>query len=134
MNALSGSRIRRGACLAGASLRLDHVPDFGGDIRLAEPRDAPDAARRGHVDFREIAVDDVDADEQQSALAQRRAQCLADLALAWGEIGGLRRAPADHVGAQIVRRAHTRLTAPANSQRVSRQELVMQVPRDEILA
>jgi len=69
-----------------------------------------------------------------SPRAQRQVQCLADLALRWGELGGLRRAAADHVGAQIVRRAHTRLTAPANSQRVSRQELVMQVPRDEILA
>ena len=41
-----------------------------------------------------------------SPRAQRQVQCLADLALAWGEIGGLRRAPADHVGAQIVRRRH----------------------------
>jgi hypothetical protein len=45
-------------------LLLDHVPDFRGDIRPAEPRDGANAGRRGHVDFGEIAVDDVDADEQ----------------------------------------------------------------------
>ncbi len=54
-------------------LGLDHVPDFRGDVRPAEPRDGADAGRRGHVDLGQVAVDDVNADKQQSARAQRRA-------------------------------------------------------------
>src|ERR1700704_556414 len=55
-------------------LLLDHIPNLRRDIRPAELGDGADAGRRGHVDLGETAVDDVDADEQQSALAQRRAQ------------------------------------------------------------
>jgi hypothetical protein len=64
------------------TLRLDHVPDFRRDIRTAEPRDRANSRRQGHVDLGEMAVDDVDADKQQSALAQRGTQPLTDFALA----------------------------------------------------
>src|SRR5436853_4786334 len=74
----------RGTAVTLPPLLLNHVPDFRGDVRPAKARDGADAGWRGHVDFGEVAVDDVDADEQQSALAQRRTQCFADFALARG--------------------------------------------------
>src|SRR5450631_3537670 len=84
--------LRLGGCNGGLRLRLqsalrpplllDHIPYLRRDIRPAEPGDGADARRRGHVDLGEMAVDDVDADEQQSALAQAWAETLADFALA----------------------------------------------------
>src|SRR5450631_287173 len=85
-------------------LLLDHIPDLPSHIRSAEPRNRANSRRRGDVDLGEMAVDDVDADEQQSALAQRRAQRVADFALTRRKLGGLRGAAADHVGAQVIRR------------------------------
>src|SRR5258706_15073439 len=72
-----------------APLFLDHVPDFRRDIRAAEPGDGANAGWGGDVDLGEMAVDDVDADKQQSALAQRRAEALTDFALAWRKLSGL---------------------------------------------
>src|ERR1700687_3722686 len=100
----SGRKRAGGPCnaeLFSGPLVLDRVPDPGRDIRAAEPGDGADAGRRGDVDLGEVAVDDVDADEQQSALAQAWPQRRADFALAVRKLGGLRRAPAHHVGAQI---------------------------------
>src|SRR5450432_1075039 len=77
-------------------LLLDHVPDHRRYIRAAEPGNGADAGRGGDVDLGEIAVDDVDADEQQSALAQAWAQFGADFALARREVGGLGGAAAHH--------------------------------------
>src|SRR5579864_8755478 len=65
-----------------ASFRLDLVPDQRRDIRAAEIFDGADAGRRGDVDFRQKIADHVDADEQQAALAQRRAEPLADMPFA----------------------------------------------------
>src|SRR5712691_12795045 len=89
-----------------APLGLDLVPDHRCDVRPAESLDRPDAGRRGDVDLGEEAVDHVDADEQEPALAQRRPDRRANLALARGEVGLRRRAAAHHVGAQIIGRRH----------------------------
>src|SRR5450631_3198218 len=108
--------LRLGGCNGGLRLRLqsalrpplllDHVPDLRRHIRSAQSRNRANARWRRHVDLGEMAVDDVDADEQQSALAQAWAETLTDFALARREVGGLGGAAADHVGAQIVRRRH----------------------------
>src|SRR6185437_749407 len=82
---------------------FDRVPDLRRDVGSAEAGDGADAGRRGYVDLGEIAVDHVDADKQQSALSQLRAERRADFPLARREVGRLRRAAAHHVGAQIVR-------------------------------
>jgi hypothetical protein len=47
----------------------DHIPDFRCDIGAAKPRDGANAGRRGDVDFGQVAVDHVDADEQQPVFA-----------------------------------------------------------------
>jgi|SRR5580658_8821873 hypothetical protein len=52
--------------LACPDLRLDCVPDHGGDVRAAEALDDADAGRRGDVDLGKIAVDHVDARKQQA--------------------------------------------------------------------
>src|SRR5262245_39783124 len=51
---------------------LDLVPDHGRHVGAAEVLDRPDAGRRGDVDLGEVAVDHVDTDEEEPALAQRR--------------------------------------------------------------
>src|ERR1700745_4293802 len=51
-----------------AALVLDHVPDPRRDVRAAQPRNGADAGGRGDVDLGQVAVDHVDADEQQPAL------------------------------------------------------------------
>src|SRR5262249_1660844 len=86
--------------------RLDLVPDHRRYVRTAEIFHRADAGRRGDVDLGEVTVDHVDADEEEPALAQRPADALADLALARGELGFLRRAAAHHVRAEIVGRGH----------------------------
>src|SRR5262245_44110081 len=83
---------------------LDPIPDHRGHILAAEVLDRPNAGRRGDVDLGEETVDHVDADEPEPALAQRRADRDADLALACGQLGVLRGAATHHVGAQVVRR------------------------------
>src|SRR4029077_10400994 len=104
---MRGLRYRQAApVLASGPLFLDLVPDQRSDIGAAEILDGTDAGRRGDVDLRQKVADHVDADEQQAALAQRRAEPRADLALARGEVGGRRYAAAHHVGAQVVRRRH----------------------------
>jgi hypothetical protein len=87
-------------------LFLDLVPDQRRDVGAAEILHRADAGRRGDVDLGEEAVDHVDADKQQAALAQRRPEPGADFALAVAQVGGLGHAAAHHVGAQIVRRRH----------------------------
>src|SRR5437879_5648161 len=88
------------------ALRLDGIPDLSSDVRPAESGDGADAGGAGDVDLGKIAVDHVDADEQQSSLAQRGAERGADFAFALREFGGLRGAAADHVGAEVVGRRH----------------------------
>ena len=82
------------------------VPDLRGDVRTSKLGDRPNTRRRGDVDLGEIAVDDIDADKQQSALAQCGTDPLTDLALAGRQIGRLRCSAADHIGAQIIRGGH----------------------------
>src|SRR5262249_37821819 len=86
--------------------RPDLVPDHHRDVRAAEILHRADAGRRGDVDLGEEAVDHVDADEQQAALAQRRAESCADLTLARIELGRLSNAAPHHVRAQVVRLRH----------------------------
>ena len=88
------------------ALGLDRVPDRHGEIGAAEPLDRADAGRRGDVDLGQIAVDHVDADEQKAAPLELRPDRRADLALARGELGFLRRPAAHHVGADVVGRRH----------------------------
>src|SRR4051812_12458663 len=64
------------------ALGLDGIPDLRSHVGAVETLDRADARRRRHVDLGEVAVDHVDADEQQAALAQRRAERGADLTLA----------------------------------------------------
>src|SRR5262249_9879909 len=82
------------------------VPVHGRHVRTAEIFHRADARRRGDVDFGEVTVDHVYADEEQPALAQRGADALADVALARGQLGFLRNTAAHHVGAQIVGHRH----------------------------
>src|SRR5512132_2169872 len=65
-------------------LRLDHVPDHGGDVRAAKLGHLADAGGRGDVDLSEIVTDHVDADKDQSALFQLRPKPGADLLVAGG--------------------------------------------------
>src|SRR3954454_6466175 len=51
------------------ALLLDRIPDLRRHIRPAEPCDGADAGGGGDVDLGQVAVDHVDADEQQAALA-----------------------------------------------------------------
>src|ERR1700759_2119312 len=53
-----------------APFLLDSVPDLCGDVGAIESRDRPNAGRRRHIDFSEIAVDDVDTDKQKPAFLQ----------------------------------------------------------------
>src|ERR1043166_4396383 len=78
---------------------LNLIPNQRRDIRAAKPLDRPDAGRRSDVDLGQIAVDHVDAHEQEATLAQRRPEPRADLALARRKVGRLRRAAPHHVGA-----------------------------------
>src|SRR5215475_8771223 len=66
-------------------LGLDLVPDQCRDVGPAKILDRANARRRGDIDFGQIAVDHVNADEQQAALTQRRSDALADLDLALGQ-------------------------------------------------
>src|ERR1700742_4231404 len=68
-----------------APLLLDRIPDHRRHVRAAETGNGADARRRGDVDLGEVAVDHVDADEQEPALAQLRRQRGANLALAVGK-------------------------------------------------
>src|SRR5712671_6469334 len=92
--------------LSSAALLFDRVPNHCRDVRPVKPGDGADAGRRSDVDLGEKTVDDVDEDEQQTALAQLGRKRRADFALARGEVGGLRRTAAHHVGAQVVGRRY----------------------------
>ncbi len=52
---------------------FDGVPDVGFDADPVEAVDLLDAGRRGHVDLGHEAADHVDADEDEAALGERRA-------------------------------------------------------------
>ena len=99
----AATRRRAGISRRSASILSQIAAAISG---AAEILDRADAGRRGDVDLGEEAVDHVDADEEKPALAQRRPEPGADLALALGEVGRLGHAAAHHVGAQIVRRRH----------------------------
>ena len=88
-------------------LRLDGVPDRDREIGAAEPLDRADAGRRGDVDLGEMAVDHVDADEEQPALAAARADA-SRRSRARARVSSvvLRRAAAHHVGADVVACGH----------------------------
>ena len=96
-----------------APFLLDLVPDQRRDVRPAEILDGADAGRRGDVDLGELAVDHVDADEHQAALAQRRADGRADLALALASVRLSFGAPPRTMLERRSSAAGTRLTAPA---------------------
>ncbi len=62
--------------------RLDGVPDAGLEADVVEAVNLLQPRRRGDVNFRQVAADHVDADEDQAPLLQGRADGLADLAVA----------------------------------------------------
>ena len=73
--------------LGAPPLGLDRVPDRHREIGAAQALDGAQAGRRGHVDLGQIAVDHVDADEQQAAPLQLRPDAGANLLLARGQLG-----------------------------------------------
>src|SRR5262249_35118190 len=85
-----------------APLRLDVVPDHRRNVWPAHVFDRPNAGGRCNVDFREIAVDHVDANEQQASLTQGGTDPLADFSFAFGQFSSRRYAPTNHIGSQIV--------------------------------
>ena len=73
------------SCRVETALRqaaVDGVPDQGLDADTVEAVDLLDAGRRGDVDLGQVIAEHVDADEDQPALAQRRADRPADLQIA----------------------------------------------------
>src|SRR3546814_7569856 len=69
---------------------FDRVPDQAGDIGAVEPLDLLDAGRRGHVDLGEPVAEHVDADEDESLIAQRRPDRTAEFQIgsaSWRERG-----------------------------------------------
>src|SRR5256885_3374099 len=105
----------RGSLYARTPLVFDHVPDHRGHVRAVKILDGADSGRGGDIDLGEEAVDHVDADKDQSAFAQGRADPGADVAFALGEAGLLRSAAPHHVGAQIVCRWQDRKSTRLNS-------------------
>src|SRR5690606_2418655 len=69
-----------------APLALDGIPEQAGNVGPAEALDLADAGRRGDVDFRHVVADHVDADEDEAAFLQRRADAGANLALALRQV------------------------------------------------
>src|SRR4029434_10532293 len=63
-------------------LSLDLVPDQCRNVAPAKILDRANAGWRGDIDFGQIAIDHVNAHEQQATLTQRRSYALADLDLA----------------------------------------------------
>ena len=104
--AAAESRLHPGGPVGGAVTGLDHIPDLGFQGDAVEAVDLLDAGGRGDVDLRHEAADHVDADEDQSAFFQRRADGFADLQVAAAEVR-LLRLPADmHVGPGLALRRH----------------------------
>src|SRR3546814_5281850 len=95
-----------GAALAEAA--LDRVPDPRLQLHPVEAVDLLEAGRRGDVDLGQMRADHVDADEDQAALLQGRADRLADLALAGRQRRLLRGAADMQVGARLARRRQDR--------------------------
>src|SRR5258706_1428659 len=91
---------------AGVEAALDGVPDVALERDAVEAVDLLQAGRRGDVDLRQIVADHVDADENQAALGQRRADDLADLALAGGQARLLGAAADMQVGTGLAGRRH----------------------------
>ena len=80
----------------------------------AEALHLADARRRGDVDLGQIIADHVDADEDEAAALQLRADRLADLALALRQLVGSGRPPTCMLE-RASPSAGTRLMAPASS-------------------
>ena len=59
--------------LMNASLCFDNVPNRASEIAAAESLNSAQTGRRSHVDLREIAIDDVDADEDEASAFELRA-------------------------------------------------------------
>src|SRR6185437_16506232 len=70
------------------------LPQRLGGVDAGERLERDGAGRRGHIDLGQVVADHVDADEQQPAGLQLRADGGADLAVAGGQLDGLG-APAD---------------------------------------
>src|SRR5690606_37655048 len=69
---------------------LDRVPDHARRIAVVETVDRDDPGWRGDVVLGPpFAADHVDADEDEAAYLERRAEDVANLLLARGEFGGL---------------------------------------------
>ena len=75
-------------------LGLDRVPNRHGQIGAANLLDRTNSGRRGDIDFRQIAVDDVDADEQKATPPQFRANGRADPPFFLGQLRFPRRSAA----------------------------------------
>src|SRR5882724_8338969 len=96
-----------GIAAAGVVTALDGVPDVALERDAVEAVDLLQSGRRGDVDLGQVVADHVDADEDQAALGQRRADDLADLALAGGQARLLGAAADMQVGARLARRRHS---------------------------
>src|SRR5882757_1069012 len=91
----------RGVAARRAVTRLDAIPDLGLERHAVETVDLLQAGRRSDVDLGEIVADHVDADEDHAEPRQLRADDVADLAVAFGELGLHRYAADMHVGARL---------------------------------
>src|SRR3546814_12900987 len=80
---------------------LSRAPDFRFQAEAIEAVDLLQAGRRGDVDFGHVVADDVDADKDEPAFLQGRADGLADLELAARQLGLLWPPAGVHVGARL---------------------------------
>ena len=101
---------------------FERVDEHRRDIKTGLLHDFLETGRAGHVDLGQVAGDHVDTDEQQPASGEFRTDRIADLALARGEVGGMRAAPGGEVGADlaILRQAVDRAGRPAGLRHRSR--------------
>src|SRR5208337_336394 len=94
------TRLReRGEAPGRGSIRLASIAS-----QIAKALDGADPGRRGDIDLRQIAVNHVDADEQEPAPLELGPDSLADFAFARRKFCLLRRPAAHHVGADVVAR------------------------------
>src|SRR3546814_18501819 len=85
---------------------LSRAPDFRFQAEAIEAVDLLQAGRRGDVDFGHVVADDVDADKDEPAFLQGRADGLADLELAARQLGLLWPPAGVHVGARLASGRH----------------------------
>src|SRR5690606_22150393 len=82
------------------------IPEQCCDIGAIETFDFADTGWRRDIDLGHIIADHIDADQNEAALAERRADALADFTLARRKLALFRTATGVHVGARIRFRWH----------------------------